>query len=429
MKKLLLLLAAVLSLTVAHAQGWKYQNSNLINNQHGAICPVNKDTVFAIADDGKFLKTYNGGTNWTTQNTGFSTHFFDLSFYGADTGYAVGQHGTIIKTTDGGTNWIALPSGTTKNLFSISAKAPNNLWVVGDSGIILHSVDYGITWTKNNSLTNKNLNSIRFKNSSIGFIAGNGGTLFNTVNGGTHWNTVPIVTTKDLFSLSVTNNYAYVLAGSVMNGYIFSGNELFKTSNNSNWTAGSLPYTPTGWCKLFFKNDSLGFTISSNCTTNSQCFIHIQKTANHGQSWSVSLNSSFPSSGPTFPGLNYDDIIFVSDSIGYAFSGNHILKTSDGGVFVNTKEENDIVFLKIGPNPFSSSATLSVGTPSEQSSLTLKNATLTVYNCLGQQVKQLENISGHTITLQRDNLPAGLYFFRLAEGNKFYSTEKLVITD
>ena len=421
MKKIIFGLTVSLTLTVAHGQtGWQYQNSNLTTNQfgHGAIYPINKDTVYVIADTGKFLKTYNGGTNWVSQNTGFTVFFFDLSFYNTDTGYAVGQNGTIIKTIDGGTNWTTLTSGTNKDLFSISAKVANNLWAVGDSGVILNSNNYGTTWIKNDTLTNNKLNSICFRNSNIGFIAGNNGTLFETVNGGTNWDTLAIATTKDLFSLTVTGNYAYLLAGWVMN-YFFDSDELFKTNDNINWMNSNLLQSfPGSNAKLYFQNDSLGYTIGSNCTTNSDCGIIINKTTDFGQNWV----NSFINVVYQMPIGEYSDIVFATDSIGYALSGNKVLKTTDGGIFVAVKDLNDNSHLKVFPNPFSTQTVL-------RTDNLLHNATLTVDNCFGQTVAQIKNINGQTVTLHRDNLASGLYFVRLTEENKTIAVDKLVITD
>lgn len=76
----------------------------------------------------------------------------------------------------------------------------------------------------------------------------------------------------------------------------------------------------------------------------------------------------------------------------------------------------------IFPNPFSTQTTL-------QTDNLFKDATLTVYNSFGQQVKQIKNISGQTITLHRDNLPSGLYFLHLTQDNKTITTDKLIITD
>jgi len=78
--------------------------------------------------------------------------------------------------------------------------------------------------------------------------------------------------------------------------------------------------------------------------------------------------------------------------------------------------------INVYPNPFSSSTIL-------KANENLKDATLTIYNSLGQLVKQIKNISGQTITLHRDNLPSGLYFIRLTQDNKVIKADKLIIID
>jgi photosystem II stability/assembly factor-like uncharacterized protein len=395
-------------------QGWQYQNSNLTTNflGHGAIFPINKDTVFVIADSSKFLKTYNGGTNWILQNTGFSKCFFDLSFINADTGYAVGQNGTIIKTTNGGTNWIALTTGTNADLFSISIKAPNNLWVVGDSGVILNSCDYGISWVINDTLTDNKLNSICFRNSSIGFIAGNSGTLFGTINGGINWDTLNIATTKDLYSLTVTDNYAYLLAGSVMD-YFFNSNELFKTNDDINWTSYYIGSTP-GPSKLYFRNDSLGFTIASDCIVKGTCEIVIKKTTDFGQNWMYSLTSYYL---PNEVGIGYSDLFFVTDSIGYAYCGNYILKTTDGGILVNVNELEYCKSLKIYPNPTTGDINLQIPQQFGQTK------TLEVFDCIGQ--KQFEKTNDFT-DIDISSLTSGLYFIVLTNKDNERQIVKII---
>ena len=78
--------------------------------------------------------------------------------------------------------------------------------------------------------------------------------------------------------------------------------------------------------------------------------------------------------------------------------------------------------LNIFPNPFTSETTL-------KTDFNLKDATLTIYNALGQEVNNIKNISGQEIKLSRDNLVSGIYFIRLTLDNKVIATDKLVITD
>lgn len=78
---------------------------------------------------------------------------------------------------------------------------------------------------------------------------------------------------------------------------------------------------------------------------------------------------------------------------------------------------------KIFPNPFNRVTTVQIENPENS------NFTLTVYSSYGQIVKQIKNITGKTILLYRDNLPGGLYFLQLTQGNEITAIEKLLITD
>ena len=80
------------------------------------------------------------------------------------------------------------------------------------------------------------------------------------------------------------------------------------------------------------------------------------------------------------------------------------------------------VAAEISPNPFSTETNITVNG-------NLNNVTLTIYNSIGQQVKQIKNINKQTISIQRDNLPNGLYFVNLYQNNKIIASNKLVITD
>jgi hypothetical protein len=79
--------------------------------------------------------------------------------------------------------------------------------------------------------------------------------------------------------------------------------------------------------------------------------------------------------------------------------------------------------ISIFPNPLKIETTIYANT-------VLKNATLIIYNSLGQIAKQLNNISGESILIKRDNLPAGLYVVQLIQDQKTFSSNKyLVIID
>jgi Secretion system C-terminal sorting domain len=90
-----------------------------------------------------------------------------------------------------------------------------------------------------------------------------------------------------------------------------------------------------------------------------------------------------------------------------------------------TSFENDELLQNItaSPNPFSTETTLQINQ-------NLKSATLTVYNLLGQAVKQINGLTvaaGQTIVLPRENLPAGQYFVAILAQGKLVGRKKILI--
>jgi hypothetical protein len=78
--------------------------------------------------------------------------------------------------------------------------------------------------------------------------------------------------------------------------------------------------------------------------------------------------------------------------------------------------------LKLYPNPFHNQTILRL----DQS---VRNASITISNSFGQVVRRIENINGHTIVLDRDNLKRGLYVMCLTEHKKIIAQTKLFVTD
>jgi hypothetical protein len=76
----------------------------------------------------------------------------------------------------------------------------------------------------------------------------------------------------------------------------------------------------------------------------------------------------------------------------------------------------------IYPNPFHSTATI-------QSAVHLNQASIVMYHAVGQQVNQWDHISGQNISISRENLPQGLYFICIKEGNKILAIEKVNIVE
>jgi hypothetical protein len=105
----------------------------------------------------------------------------------------------------------------------------------------------------------------------------------------------------------------------------------------------------------------------------------------------------------------------------YAYNSTPNACIQAGQTTLGLEESNDPA-LTVFPNPFSSSTTI-------QTKGNLNDATLIVSNAYGQAVKCFEHLSGQSVSISRNDIPSGLYFFRLTEEDKITSAEKVIITE
>ncbi len=127
----------------------------------------------------------------------------------------------------------------------------------------------------------------------------------------------------------------------------------------------------------------------------------------------------------TYYGWARIDLLATSTSFtikDYAYESTPNTCIHAGQTILGINEDSNKNIYSIFPNPLISSTTI-------QTIANLKNATLTIYNSFGQTLKQVNNISGQTVSFSRENLPNGLYIIRLTEENKIIAVEKLIITD
>lgn len=114
---------------------------------------------------------------------------------------------------------------------------------------------------------------------------------------------------------------------------------------------------------------------------------------------------------PSIPGIYTYEAVYNSVTCTKPF-------LIDCSLSVNENELNPIA--SIYPNPFSTETTLEFNS-------NLENATLNIFNSLGQQVKELKGISDKKIIINRDDLSNGVYFISISQKNKVIYTNKIII--
>jgi hypothetical protein len=137
------------------------------------------------------------------------------------------------------------------------------------------------------------------------------------------------------------------------------------------------------------------------------------------------------------PVLSADSIIINPDSlmIRFTFISDGITENKEGWMIddiltysgdwtqcSSINENSPEKALSVSPNPFSSRTSL-------QCSFPIQDAELTICNISGQIVRHLSHLHDQGTIIDRDNLPAGIYFLFLAEDHKMLAKEKLIIME
>lgn len=344
------------------------------------------------------FKTTDGGNSYTKltlpiiESTGWS--LYGIHFYDQNSGFAVGyadnsgRNGLLLKTTDGGLNWtttiIPKVAGSNYWFFDISYPANNVAWAVSGGwddlpGLIYKTSDNGQSWQNQNipAITeNKGFLSVCFINQNEGWAAGklkNNGMncIFRTSDGGNNWTTVEVNTgghpvMSEVYKITFVNSYVGWLAG--------------KSGNSG----------------------------------------YIYKTVDGGLTWQKQKDM--------YSSYLWWSLGFVNENIGWAVSGDVILKTTDGGNVGITDHESklsDTVLDQNYPNPFNNTTSIKFALPKSD------YVTLTIYNLKGEVVKQLANgnfkAGYHTISFDAAKLSSGVYTYTLKTKEKFITNRMLLI--
>ena len=102
------------------------------------------NTVIMVGEFELVLLSTDGGDTWETMNKGDSS-LSGIHFRDRQNGYAVGQDGRVIKTVDGGLNWQRLEVPSRENLLDVWSNSKGRVAVVGIR-TLLRSQDDGLNW-------------------------------------------------------------------------------------------------------------------------------------------------------------------------------------------------------------------------------------------------------------------------------------------
>ncbi|MHB0914199.1 MAG: WD40/YVTN/BNR-like repeat-containing protein [Thermoleophilia bacterium] len=255
--------------------------------------------VFASASAASAAQLNTGAGPWQWVHPLVQgTTINDISFVNDNTGWAVGQGGTIIKTTDGGTTWSAQNSGTTYNVTGVDFVDSNTGWAVGNLGeftsFVIKTTDGGATWnpqTLSGTFSSAVLEDVDFVSSSRGVTVGNG-KVYYTTNGGATWNQVTNGSGAGQVSASHYLLRVQMVDASV--GYaVGQTGVIYKTTNGgSQWNLQASGVT-SDLKGLYFKDTEDGVVVGSAAGSG-----RVLKTDDGGATWTANNTGSAPIATP-----------------------------------------------------------------------------------------------------------------------------------
>jgi photosystem II stability/assembly factor-like uncharacterized protein len=174
---------------------------------NGVSCAAASNCV-AVGATGTILSSTDGGSSWTSPNSGTSSDLYAVSCPSFLVCVAVGASGAILKSSDGGQSWSAQASGTQQDLSGVSCPSASACYAVGAKGTIVSTSDGGANWSQQSSQTTQDLAQIACPGVSTCYVTGvfeivpptvvggspsTRGDILATSNGGQSWSsTAPV---------------------------------------------------------------------------------------------------------------------------------------------------------------------------------------------------------------------------------------------
>lgn len=394
---------------------------------------------------------------WYAIESGTSANLYSVDFFDGGTGIVVGASGTVLKTTDGGGSWDLINTGYSNDFNAVRLIDSDRAIIGGDGGLILHSADGGTTWEvvqqsgQDYDIYGLDIDRV----SGHGIAGGSGNTLIWTNNFGLSWTYIEGGYMSSYYCACMANADFGAVAGSnsifqPLIGYTMDGGQSF-TGQSFYPTFGGTGYEGNARDCYFFDSengffvgalwDGQGFltkeinwgtqfwdAIAFDHPIYAVSFLNQDKGVVAGGDNNIPLIAETNDGGYTWEnaevlgnGRTMNDVVLL-EYTGYAVGQNGEILQRD--VMPSITEENSTGNITIRPNPALDFATIHI---SLQSSQTVE---IVLYDLAG---RALQNIFSGTlptaftsIEMNVDNLPAGMYYFKL-QGRDFSGTEKFVV--
>lgn len=267
MKLTIFFLSFVFLITTANAQ-WQKQAVETDSSLRG-LSVVNSNVIWASGTGGTFIRTIDGGKNWTVGQVpgAEKLDFRDVEAFDANTAYVLsignGESSRIYKTNDGGKNWeLQFTNKDEKAFFDAIAfwDKDNGIAMsdpVGESYYLIATKDGGKTWRQvgEDKMPRAKPGEAAFAASGTCLITngktdvflvsgGNDARVFRSINRGLTWFVADTPITKGtagsgIFSIAMRDaNNGVIVGGNYEKSEEINNNLAFTSDGGKSWTAG-----------------------------------------------------------------------------------------------------------------------------------------------------------------------------------------------
>jgi photosystem II stability/assembly factor-like uncharacterized protein len=383
---------------------------------------------WAAGDSGTIVHTSNGGQNWILQNSGIDFYQIDdIFFINHSTGWALSNDflytGTIVlRTTNGGALWTNYRYPDTSRVFNVVYFLnPQVGFLTGFSGLFMKTTNGGANWFDTYVDTSfcpllymLQKTRLYFINDNTGFAAGGQmdvqGMVWNTTNGGLNWIT-HCVSAEPIFDITAVSPLKIVGTGG---DFEYGMSVIISRDGGFSWEPDV-----TG---IFGRGKSVAFR------TPSELWIPLD----FSQNFAVNLDSG--NIGTHWYEIQAADstavfaTIFLSPTLGWSFgSKGNILKYNPDviGIQGNQSIADKFRLAQNYPNPFNPSTV--IGYELQTGGI----VKIDIFNIQGELVSSLENVyrpaGYHDVLWDAQNMPSGVYFYRLTAGSKSISKKMILL--
>jgi photosystem II stability/assembly factor-like uncharacterized protein len=379
---------------------WVDLNSQLYGSE--VKCFATKDSILAAGTfEGGVFITSDFGNNWISRRivNGYNgtNH---LKFQG-DSLYALCFSGGLFVSPDLGLNWYSIYIPT--QYFTALAIKGNIIAVGTDQTGVWISTNGGINWTQRISgLTSPYITSLAFDENNL--YAGTFEGLFFSSDLGENWSKATSGIPSTLFVNTIKTIGEYIYVGG------FPG--LFLSSNGgSSWAYKGFN---TREITAIEGYDDIVFVGASDFFTGS-----VFVSTNRGNTWS-DYGDGLPNN--TLFKLAIVDTVLFSGLYGYGAWNTSAIVTEVQNSYYPLP--TDFLLYQNYPNPFNPSTKIRYSVPQTS------NVIMKVFDVLGNEIETLideeKNTGTYEITWFADNLPSGIYFYRL-QADSFVESKKMVL--